>query len=134
LRSPTADEQDGELTGGGNDGSFISTLPPTYLHSHPFRDMSLAAPNGAKMSCAAYQRAPSLSVLSDDLLAPFPPPPLLLEGTRELLCLVHELAVAEFDNAHCVCWSSLVRDCYSVIQRSPFPRIRLTLKPDGFPG
>ena len=23
---------------------------------------------------------------------------------------------------------------YSVIQRSPFPRIRLTLKPDGLPG
>jgi hypothetical protein len=28
-----------------------------------------------------------------------------------MLCLVHDLTVAELHDAHCVCWSPLVGDC-----------------------
>src|SRR5262245_40848199 len=100
---------------------FISTLPATFRQSQPPRRRSLSAPNGPKMSCAAYQRAHSLSVVSRDLLDPLPPPSRRLEGIREILCLVHDLAVAEFHNAHCVCWSSLVSDC---VFRDPDVHIR----------
>jgi hypothetical protein len=34
-----------------------------------------------------------------------------LEGIREILCLAHDLSVAELYNTHCICWSPLVRDC-----------------------
>src|SRR5579863_750438 len=52
----------------------------------------------------------------------------------EILCLVHNLTVAEFHNAHFVRWPPLVGDCVSVIQKSPFPRIRLALKSAGLRG
>ena len=48
---------------------------------------------------------------SRDPLNPLAPPGRRLEGIREILCLVHDLTVAELHNAHCVCWSPLVRDC-----------------------
>src|SRR5579859_1700547 len=44
--------------------------------------------------------------LSDPLL----PPCRRIEGIREILCLVHHLAVAELHNAHCVRRPPLVRD------------------------
>src|SRR6476620_5087058 len=44
-------------------------------------------------------------------LNPLAPPSRRLEGIREILCLAHDLTVAELHNTHCVCWSSLVRDC-----------------------
>src|ERR1700731_2201785 len=52
-----------------------------------------------------------LSVASRDPLNPSAPPGGRLEGIREILCLAHDLTVAELHNTHCVCWSPLVRDC-----------------------
>src|SRR4029077_19026841 len=46
-----------------------------------------------------------------DLLNPLPPPSRRLEGIREILCFVDDLAVAELHNAHRECCSFLVRDC-----------------------
>ena len=51
-----------------------------------------------------------LSAASRDRLNPLAPPGRRLEGIREILCLAHDLSVAEFHNTHCVCWSPLVRD------------------------
>ena len=53
---------------------------------------------------------PILNTASRDLLNPLAPPGRRLEGIREILCLVHDLTVAELHNAHCVCWSPLVGD------------------------
>ena len=47
---------------------------------------------------------------SRDLLNPLAPPGRRLEGIREILRLVHDLAVAELHNTHRVRWPSLVRD------------------------
>src|SRR5580658_4496876 len=44
------------------------------------------------------------------LLNPLTSPRRRLEGIREILCLVHDLAVAELHDAHGVCWSTLVGD------------------------
>jgi hypothetical protein len=44
-------------------------------------------------------------------LNPLAPPGRSLEGIREILCLMHDLTVAELHNAHRVCWSPLVGDC-----------------------
>src|ERR1700747_1385316 len=44
-------------------------------------------------------------------LNPLAPPGWRLEGIREILCLVHNPAVAEFHNTHCVCWPPLIGDC-----------------------
>ena len=52
-----------------------------------------------------------LSTASRDLLNPLPPPGRRLEGIREILCFVDDLAVAELHNTYRVCWSPLVRDC-----------------------
>jgi hypothetical protein len=52
-----------------------------------------------------------LSAASRDLLNPLAPPLRRLEGIREILCLAHDLSVAELHNTYCVCWSPLVRDC-----------------------
>src|SRR6478609_6958929 len=49
--------------------------------------------------------------MSRDLLNPLPPPSRRLEGIREILCLVDDLAITELHNAHRVGWSPLVRDC-----------------------
>src|ERR1700722_12016560 len=47
---------------------------------------------------------------SPDTLNPLAPPRRRLEGIRKILCLVHDLAVAELHNAHCECWFPLVED------------------------
>jgi hypothetical protein len=52
-----------------------------------------------------------LSAASRDPLNPLAPPGGRLEGIREILCLAHDLTVAELHDTHCVCWSPLVRDC-----------------------
>jgi hypothetical protein len=44
-------------------------------------------------------------------MSPLPPPCRRLEGAREVLRLVHDLAVAELHNAHRVPVAPLVRDC-----------------------
>ena len=49
-------------------------------------------------------------VASLDLLNPLPAPSRRLEGIREILCFVDDLAVAELHNAHRVGCSLLVRD------------------------
>jgi hypothetical protein len=46
-----------------------------------------------------------------DPLNPLAPPGWRLERIREILCVVHNLTVAEFHNAHCVRWPPLVGDC-----------------------
>jgi hypothetical protein len=46
-----------------------------------------------------------------DPLNPLAPPGWRLEGIREILCLVHDLTVAELHDAHCVRWPPLVGDC-----------------------
>ena len=51
-----------------------------------------------------------LDAASRALLNPLAPPGRRLEGIREILCLVHDLSVAELHNTHGVCWSALVRD------------------------
>src|SRR5208282_2283264 len=51
-----------------------------------------------------------LGAASRDLLNPLAPPGGRLEGIREILCLAHDLSVAELHNTHGVCWSPLVRD------------------------
>src|SRR3984957_4984111 len=59
----------------------------------------------------AFLTHPSrLNAVSRDFLNPLAPPGRCLEGIREILCLVHNLTVAELHNAHCVCWSTLVGD------------------------
>jgi hypothetical protein len=52
-----------------------------------------------------------LNAASRDPLNPLAPPGWRLEGIREILCLVHDLTVAELHNAHGVCRAALVRDC-----------------------
>jgi hypothetical protein len=52
----------------------------------------------------------NLNAVSCGPLNPLAPPGGCLEGIREILCLVHDLTVAELHNAHCVCWSALVGD------------------------
>ena len=47
---------------------------------------------------------------SCDLLNPLAPPGRRLEGVREILRLMHDLAVAELHNAHGVCRTPLVGD------------------------
>ena len=47
---------------------------------------------------------------SPNLLNPLAPPGGRLEGIREILCLMHDLSVAELHNTYCVGWSPLVRD------------------------
>src|ERR1700690_4060716 len=49
-------------------------------------------------------------MLSRGPLNPLAPPRRRFEGIREVLCLVHDLAVAELHNAHCVRWPPLVGD------------------------
>jgi hypothetical protein len=51
-----------------------------------------------------------LSAASRALLDPLLPPGRGLEGIREILCLVDDLAVAELHNTHGVCRPPLVRD------------------------
>ena len=58
-------------------------------------------------TCLNYSE---LNSASRDLLNPLASPGGRLEGIREILCLVHDLTVAELHNAHCVCWSPLVGD------------------------
>jgi hypothetical protein len=45
-----------------------------------------------------------------DPLNPLAPPGRRLEGVREVLRLMHDLAISELHDAHCVCWSALVAD------------------------
>ena len=68
------------------------------------------------------------------LLNPLTPPSWRLEVIREILCFVRDLPL----------WNSIMLTVYatrpwyaivySVIQTSPFPRIRFTSKPEGLPG
>jgi hypothetical protein len=46
-----------------------------------------------------------------DPLNPLAPPGWRLERIREILRLVHNLTIAEFHNAHCICRSLLIGDC-----------------------
>src|SRR5580698_11332906 len=52
-----------------------------------------------------------LVAASRDLLNPLLPPRRRLEGICKILCLVHDLTVAELHDAHGICWSPLVSDC-----------------------
>jgi hypothetical protein len=56
------------------------------------------------------EKIDSARAASRTLLNPLAPPGGRLEGIREILCLVHDLSVAELHNTHCVRWSPLVRD------------------------
>ena len=51
-----------------------------------------------------------LNGASGDPLNPLAPPGRRFEGIREILCLVHNLTVAELHNTHCVCRPPLVGD------------------------
>ena len=61
-------------------------------------------------ACAASDRCCFRKSRRRDPLNPLAPPGRCVEGIGEILCLMHDLAVAEFHNAHCVCWSPLVGD------------------------
>jgi hypothetical protein len=52
-----------------------------------------------------------LNAASRDPRNPLAPPGWRLEGIGEILCFVNDLTVAEFHNAHCVCWPPLIGDC-----------------------
>jgi hypothetical protein len=55
-----------------------------------------------------------LSAASRDALNPLPPPGWRLEGNREILCFVDDLAVTELHDTHRVRQSPLVRDCVEI--------------------
>ena len=71
---------------------------------------------------------------SRDLLNPLAPPGGRLEGIREILCLVHNLTVAELHNAHCVCWPPLVGDGVFRDPEITISENSLDVEPDGLPG
>ena len=75
-----------------------------------------------------------LNAASGNPLNPLAPPCRSLEGVREILGLVDYFASAEFHDAHRECCSLLIVDGVFRDPEVAFPRIRLTLKPDGFPG
>ena len=54
---------------------------------------------------------PRLNAALNVELNPLASPVRRLEGVREILCLVYDLAVAELHNAHCICRAFLVGDC-----------------------
>jgi hypothetical protein len=58
----------------------------------------------------AHREGKRLNVVSLHPLNPLAPPGWRLEGIREILCLMHNLSVAEFHNAHCICRSPLIGD------------------------
>ena len=62
-------------------------------------------------------------------LNPLAPPGRRLEGIREVLGLVHDLAVAELHNAYCVGWSPLVEDGVFRDPEIPFADHSLDVKP-----
>jgi hypothetical protein len=64
-----------------------------------------------------------------DRLNPLASPGWRLEGIREILCLVHDLAVAELHNAHCVCRPPLVGDCVFRDPEITLPENSLDVKP-----
>jgi hypothetical protein len=63
-----------------------------------------------------------------DPLNPLAPPGWRLEGIREILCLVHNLTVAELHNTHCVCWSAVVGDCVFRDPKIAFPENSLDVE------
>src|SRR6202161_2090169 len=63
-----------------------------------------------------------------DPLNPLASPGRRLEGIRKILCLVHDLAVAELHNAHCVCWPPLVDDCVFRDPEITFPENSLDVE------
>src|ERR1700677_1594084 len=62
-------------------------------------------------------------------LNPLASPGWRLKGVREILCLVHDLAVAELHDAHCVCRPPLVHDCVFRDPEIIFPENSLVLEP-----
>src|SRR5271155_5355303 len=77
----------------------------------------------------ARPKGKSPCLASPDLRYPLRPPGWCLEGIREILCLVHDLAVAELHNAHCVCWPPLVGDCVFRDPEITFSENSLDVKP-----
>src|ERR1700733_7521303 len=69
-----------------------------------------------------------------DTLNPLAPPSRRLEGIRKILCLVHDLAVAELHNAHCVCWFPLVVDGVFRDPEIAIAENSFDLKPRGLAG
>src|SRR5271170_6742658 len=70
-----------------------------------------AEPDSRETAVGFRTPVPASTRASRDPLNPLAPPGRCLEGIREILCLVHDLTVAELHNAHCVGWSPLVGDC-----------------------
>jgi hypothetical protein len=56
------------------------------------------------------------------------PPGWRLKGIREILRLVHNLTVAEFHNAHRICWSPLIGDYVFRNPEIAFPEYSLDVK------
>src|SRR5208337_1839450 len=132
LRGVTGKLIVGEDCPGNNIRSHIQ---PPFLLEHGHSSLFCKNLRGlVSLKFWIEEKVDSASAASRDLLNPLAPPGGRLEGIREILCLAHDLSVAELHNTHCVCWRPWYVIVYSVIQRSPFPRIRLTLKPDGLPG
>jgi hypothetical protein len=69
-----------------------------------------------------------LNAASRDPLNPLATPGRRLEGICEILCLVHDLTVAELHNAHCVCWAPLVGDCIFRDPEIAFPKNSLDIE------
>jgi hypothetical protein len=84
-----------------------------YRSRHPSDNVHRLPANSIprKKNVKVHRDQSRLSAASRDLLNPLAPPGGRLEGIREILCLAHDLSVAELHNTHCVCWSPLVRDC-----------------------
>src|ERR1700733_14691379 len=64
----------------------------------------------AKQPYARCRFSKPESGIPPNRLNPLAPPCRSIEGIREILCLVHDLTVAELHDAHCVGWSTLVGD------------------------
>src|SRR5271165_3174090 len=89
-----------------------SHIQPPFLLEHDHSSLFCKNLRGlVSLKFWIEEKVDSASAASRDLLNPLAPPGGRLEGIREILCLAHDLSVAELHNTHCVCWSPLVRDC-----------------------
>jgi hypothetical protein len=82
-----------------------------YVGGHgPMWDLADNPDSIALIECSLRSVQSCLNTESRHPLNPLAPPGRGVEGIREILCLVHDLTVAELHNAHCVCGAPLVGD------------------------
>src|ERR1700721_1847970 len=85
-------------------------MPAPHLLFWSFRWMSPWPSKGGGERSEHTSTHRTSTPASPDPLNPLASPGWRLEGIREILCLVHDLAVAKLHNAHRVCRPPLVGD------------------------